>query len=79
MDKPCAEVKETETDKAPKTIKSGTKASRKKLAGLFADNRKPIGKTAEPEPECAQINTTETVTHQIDSEAVPLPESESAQ
>ncbi|EPI4018084.1 MobH family relaxase, partial [Neisseria gonorrhoeae] len=48
VDKPRAEVKETETDKAPKTIKSGTKASRKKLAGLFADNRKPIGKTAEP-------------------------------
>ncbi|HGM0935721.1 TPA: MobH family relaxase, partial [Neisseria gonorrhoeae] len=46
VDKPRAEVKETETDKAPKTIKSGTKASRKKLAGLFADNRKPIGKTA---------------------------------
>ncbi|ENX2836033.1 MobH family relaxase, partial [Neisseria gonorrhoeae] len=45
VDKPRAEVKETETDKAPKTIKSGTKASRKKLAGLFADNRKPIGKT----------------------------------
>ncbi|ENX3921033.1 MobH family relaxase, partial [Neisseria gonorrhoeae] len=44
VDKPRAEVKETETDKAPKTIKSGTKASRKKLAGLFADNRKPIGK-----------------------------------
>ncbi|ENX3975491.1 MobH family relaxase, partial [Neisseria gonorrhoeae] len=39
VDKPRAEVKETETDKAPKTIKSGTKASRKKLAGLFADNR----------------------------------------
>ncbi|ENV2317193.1 MobH family relaxase, partial [Neisseria gonorrhoeae] len=37
VDKPRAEVKETETDKAPKTIKSGTKASRKKLAGLFAD------------------------------------------
>ncbi|ENX3322350.1 MobH family relaxase, partial [Neisseria gonorrhoeae] len=67
VDKPRAEVKETETDKAPKTIKSGTKASRKKLAGLFADNRKPIGKTAEPD---AQIKTTETVTHQIDSEAV---------
>lgn len=33
VDKPRAEVKETETDKAPKTIKSGTKASRKKLAG----------------------------------------------
>ncbi|EMS6183482.1 TraI domain-containing protein, partial [Neisseria gonorrhoeae] len=49
VDKPRAEVKETETDKAPKTIKSGTKASRKKLAGLFADNRKPIGKTAEPD------------------------------
>ncbi|ENX4012576.1 MobH family relaxase, partial [Neisseria gonorrhoeae] len=32
VDKPRAEVKETETDKAPKTIKSGTKASRKKLA-----------------------------------------------
>lgn len=78
-DKPRAEVKETETDNSPKTIKSGTKASRKKLADLFADNRKPIGKTAEPEPECAQIKTTETVTHQIDSEAVPLPESESAQ
>ncbi|ENV5370333.1 DNA-binding domain-containing protein, partial [Neisseria gonorrhoeae] len=76
VDKPRAEVKETETDKAPKTIKSGTKASRKKLAGLFADNRKPIGKTAEPD---AQIKTTETVTHQIDSEAVSLPESESAQ
>ncbi|ENX3518616.1 MobH family relaxase, partial [Neisseria gonorrhoeae] len=30
VDKPRAEVKETETDKAPKTIKSGTKASRKK-------------------------------------------------
>ncbi|ENV5118647.1 TraI domain-containing protein, partial [Neisseria gonorrhoeae] len=75
VDKPRAEVKETETDKAPKTIKSGTKASRKKLAGLFADNRKPIGKTAEPD---AQIKTTETVTHQIDSEAVSLPESESA-
>ncbi|EMT1963659.1 TraI domain-containing protein, partial [Neisseria gonorrhoeae] len=74
VDKPRAEVKETETDKAPKTIKSGTKASRKKLAGLFADNRKPIGKTAEPD---AQIKTTETVTHQIDSEAVSLPESES--
>ncbi|EPI7014953.1 MobH family relaxase, partial [Neisseria gonorrhoeae] len=73
VDKPRAEVKETETDKAPKTIKSGTKASRKKLAGLFADNRKPIGKTAEPD---AQIKTTETVTHQIDSEAVSLPESE---
>ncbi|ENX2157663.1 MobH family relaxase, partial [Neisseria gonorrhoeae] len=29
VDKPRAEVKETETDKAPKTIKSGTKASRK--------------------------------------------------
>ncbi|EPI7779941.1 TraI domain-containing protein, partial [Neisseria gonorrhoeae] len=58
VDKPRAEVKETETDKAPKTIKSGTKASRKKLAGLFADNRKPIGKTAEPD---AQIKTTETV------------------
>ncbi|ENX4729150.1 MobH family relaxase, partial [Neisseria gonorrhoeae] len=72
VDKPRAEVKETETDKAPKTIKSGTKASRKKLAGLFADNRKPIGKTAEPD---AQIKTTETVTHQIDSEAVSLPES----
>lgn len=56
VDKPRAEVKETETDKAPKTIKSGTKASRKKLAGLFADNRKPIGKTAEPD---AQIKTTE--------------------
>ncbi|EMT2727781.1 TraI domain-containing protein, partial [Neisseria gonorrhoeae] len=55
VDKPRAEVKETETDKAPKTIKSGTKASRKKLAGLFADNRKPIGKTAEPD---AQIKTT---------------------
>lgn len=79
VDKPRAEVKETETDKAPKTIKSGTKASRKKLADLFADNRKPIGKTAEPEPECAQIKTTETVTQQIDSEAVSLPESESAQ
>ncbi|HHS1812602.1 TPA: MobH family relaxase [Neisseria meningitidis] len=78
-DKPRAEVKETETDNSPKTIKSGTKASRKKLADLFADNRKPIGKTAEPETECAQIKTTETVTHQIDSEAVPLPESESAQ
>ncbi|ENW4859197.1 DNA-binding domain-containing protein [Neisseria gonorrhoeae] len=76
VDKPRAEVKETETDKAPKTIKSETKASRKKLAGLFADNRKPIGKTAEPD---AQIKTTETVTHQIDSEAVSLPESESAQ
>ncbi len=76
VDKPRAEVKETETDKAPKTIKSGTKASRKKLACLFADNRKPIGKTAEPD---AQIKTTETVTHQIDSEAVSLPESESAQ
>ncbi|ENV5340417.1 TraI domain-containing protein, partial [Neisseria gonorrhoeae] len=76
VDKPRAEVKETETDKAPKTIKSGAKASRKKLAGLFADNRKPIGKTAEPD---AQIKTTETVTHQIDSEAVSLPESESAQ
>ncbi|HFA6165311.1 TPA: TraI domain-containing protein [Neisseria gonorrhoeae] len=76
VDKPRAEVKETETDKAPKTIKSGTKTSRKKLAGLFADNRKPIGKTAEPD---AQIKTTETVTHQIDSEAVSLPESESAQ
>ncbi|EMS2189511.1 TraI domain-containing protein [Neisseria gonorrhoeae] len=76
VDKPRAEVKETETDKAPKTIKSGTKASRKKLVGLFADNRKPIGKTAEPD---AQIKTTETVTHQIDSEAVSLPESESAQ
>ncbi|MCV6792223.1 MobH family relaxase, partial [Neisseria meningitidis] len=49
-DKPRAEVKETETDNSPKTIKSGTKASRKKLADLFADNRKPIGKTAEPEP-----------------------------
>ncbi|ENV6139581.1 TraI domain-containing protein, partial [Neisseria gonorrhoeae] len=51
VDKPRAEVKETETDKAPKTIKSGTKASRKKLAGLFADNRKPIGKTAEPDAQ----------------------------
>lgn len=46
VDKPRTEVKETETDKAPKTIKSGTKASRKKLAGLFADNRKPIGKNS---------------------------------
>ena len=42
--KPHTEVKATETDKTPKTIKSGTKASRKKLADLFADNRKPIGK-----------------------------------
>lgn len=29
--KPHTEVKETETDKAPKTIKSGTKAGRKNL------------------------------------------------
>lgn len=77
--KPHTEVKETETDKAPKTIKSGTKAGRKKLADLFSDDRKPVEKTADPESEHGQIKTTETVSHQINTEAVSLPESESAQ
>lgn len=77
--KPHTEVKDTETDKTPKTIKSGTKAGRKKLADLFSDDRKPVEKTADPESEHGQIKTTETATHQIDTEAVSLPESESAQ